>query len=100
ERVQDRRVRLEDFVEEDDLRVGEHPFGASLVTTLAKGGDIDGAEDLVRLGEARQQVLEVASLHEAGERADESALRRSRRPNEDGVLARDRRHEEQADDLR
>ena len=53
ERVQDgRSVALEDLVEEDDLRIGEHSFDAPLVASFAKRGDVDRPEDLVRLGEA------------------------------------------------
>ena len=49
---------------------GKHPLGAPLVATLAEGADVDRAEDLVRLGESREQILEVARLHEAREGAD------------------------------
>ena len=76
ERVEDGRVRLEDLVEEDDLGLGQHPLGAALVAALAEGGDVDRAEDLVRLGEAREQVLEVVRVHQPRERADERATSR------------------------
>ena len=61
QRVQDGRVALEDLVEEDDLGVRQHPLDAPLVAPLAERGDVDRAEDLVRLGEAREEVLEVAA---------------------------------------
>ena len=99
ERVQDGRVALEDLVEEDDLRVRQHPLDAPLVAPLAERGDVDRAEDLVRLGEAREEVLEVAGVDQPRERADERALRRPGGPDEDGVLAGDDRDEEEADDL-
>ena len=78
---------------------GSIPSVRRCVAPLAEGGDVDRAEDLVRLGEARQQVLEVLRLEEARERADQRALRRPGRADEDGVLAGDRRDEKQADDL-
>src|SRR5262249_57767299 len=56
ERVQDRRVRLEDLVEEDDLRLGQHGLGLARVGALAEGADVDRAEQLVRLGKPRQKV--------------------------------------------
>ena len=74
QRVQDGGVRLEDLVEEDDLRVGQHRLDAAQVGPLAEGLDVDGAEDLVRLGEPGQQVLEVAGVDEAGQVPDQRRL--------------------------
>ncbi len=68
QRVQDRRVRLEDLVEEDDLGLGQHGLGPARVAALAEGADVDRAEELVRLGEAREQVLEVARVDQLARR--------------------------------
>ena len=95
QRVEDGRVRFEDFVEKDDFRVGEHSFGPPLVTPLAKRTDVDRAEDFVRLCESRQQIFEIAGMDQTRERSDEGALRRTRRSDEDGVLPRDRRDEKE-----
>src|SRR5262245_17068071 len=69
------------------------------VDALAEGGDVDRAEDLVGLGEAREQVLEVLGLHQLGEGADERALGSAGRAQEHAVLASDDGDEQQADDL-
>ena len=60
---------------------------------------VDRAEDLVRLGEPRQEVLEVAALDRRGELADQGRLGRPRRPVQEQVLARDDRQGDQVDDL-
>ena len=99
ERVQDRRVRLEDLVEEDDLRLGQHGLGLARVGAFAEGADVDGAEELVGLGEARQQVLEVARVDELGEGAHQRRLGGAGRADEEHVLAGDDGDEEQADDF-
>ena len=97
--VEDRAVRLEDLVEEDDLRLGQHAGRVAAVDALAERGDVDRAEDLVRLGEAREQVLEVVRLHQLGERADERALGRAGRAEQHAVLAGDDRDHQEPDDL-
>ena len=79
--------------------VGEHALDAALVAALAERRDVDRTEDLVRLGEAREEVLEVVRLEEAREHADERALRRAGRADEHGVLAGDDGDEQEADDL-
>ena len=99
QRVEDRRVGLEDLVEEDDLRRREHALGAALVASLAERCDVDGAEELVRLGEAREQVLEVVRVQEAREHSNQRALGGSRRTHEHRVLTSHHRDEEEANDL-
>jgi hypothetical protein len=99
QRVEDGGVRLEDLVEEDDLRARQHALDPSLVTTLAEGRDVDRPEEFVRLGEARQEVLEVVRLQQAREHPDERALGGAGRSDEYRVLARDDGDEQEADDL-
>ena len=99
QRVQDRRVRLEDLVEEDDVGVGQHRLDAADVGALAEGLDVDRAEDLVRLGEARQQVLEVARVDQPGQVPHQRRLRGAGRTDDQHVLAGDQRDEQQADQL-
>ena len=99
ERVQDRRVRLEDLVEEDDLGGRQHVLEAARVATLAERRDVDRTEQLVRLGEARQQILEVARVDQLREHVDHRGLRGARRADDHHVLAGDRRHRHQPDDL-
>jgi hypothetical protein len=94
QRVEDGAVRLEDLVEEDDLGLGHHALGAAAVGALAEGGDVDRPEELVGLGEAREQVLEVVAVDVAREGADEGALRGAGRADERDVLARDDGDEE------
>src|SRR5262249_10842330 len=99
ERVEDRAVRLEDLVEEDDLCLGEHADRVAAVDAPAGRAHVDGAEDLVRLGEPGEEVLEVLRLHELGERPDEGALRGAGWAEEDAVLAGDDGDHQEADDL-
>ena len=99
QRVQDRRVRFEDFVEEDNFRIRKHAFGAAHVAAFAKCCDVDGAENFVRLRETRQQIFEVARLKELRESANQRRLRGARRTDEDRVLARDRRDEKKPNDF-
>ncbi len=87
--VEERAVRVEELVEEDELGLGEHARRARRDRPLAEARQVDRSEDLVRLGEAREEVLEVAPLHGLGERADERRLRRPRGPVEEQVLAGD-----------
>src|SRR6185369_2032887 len=63
---------------------------------LAELRDVDRTEDLVRLGEARQQVLEVLRVDELREHANERALRGARRADQQEMLAGQRRDEHQA----
>ena len=69
------------------------------VATFAKCRNIDRTEQLVRFGEARQQVLEVLRVDQLREHVDHRGLRRARRPDDHHVLAGDRRDRHQADDL-
>ena len=100
QRVQDGGVRLEDLVEEDDVRVGEHRLDAPQVGPFPKRLDVDRAEDLVRLGKARQQVLEVAGVDETGQVPDQRRLGGAGRPDDQHVLARHQRDQQQANQLR
>ena len=99
QRIQDGAVRLEHLVEKDDLRLRQHARRVALVRAVAERGDVDRAEDLVGLREAREQVLEVAGLHQLGQGADERALGRARGPEQDAVLAGDDGDHQEADDL-
>src|SRR5262249_34488640 len=77
----------------------EHAGDSPLVPPFAKSGDVHRPEDLVRLGEAREQVFEVPRLEQAREHPDERRFRGARRTDQDRVLARDRRDEEEPDHL-
>ena len=97
--VQDRAVGVEQLVEEDELGLGEHPGGDRGDGPLAEPHQVDRAEHLVRLGEPRQQVLEVPALHGRGELPDQGRLGRPRRPVQEQVLAGDDRQGDQVDHL-
>ena len=97
--VQDGRVRLEDLVEEDDVGVGEHRLDAAQVGPLAKRLDVDRAEDLVRLREPGQQVLEVARVDEPREVPDQRRLGGARRPDDEHVLAGHQRDQQETNQL-
>ena len=99
QRVQDGGVGLEDLVEEHDVGVGQHRLDPADVGALAEGLDVDRAEDLVRLGEPRQQVLEVARVDQAGEVPHQRRLRGPGGTHDQHVLAGDQRHQQHADQL-
>jgi len=61
QRVEDGRRAQEDLVEEGDLGLGQHPGGLHLDDAVAEPAQVDRAEDLVRLREATEEVLEVAA---------------------------------------
>ena len=65
QRVEDRRVRLEDLIEEHHPRRRQLALGAAHVATLAQEVDVDRAHDLRGLGEAREHVLEVVVVRDA-----------------------------------
>src|SRR5581483_8773997 len=81
------------------LRLGEHVRRVRRDGPLAEAREVDRPEDLVRLREARQEVLEVAALDRLREVADERALRGPGRAVEEQVLARDDRDGEEVRDL-
>jgi hypothetical protein len=62
QRVQDRAVRLEHLVEEDDLCLRQHTRRVAPIDALTKRRNVDGSEDLVRLRETGQEILEVLGL--------------------------------------
>ena len=94
QRVQDRGVRLEDLVEEHDLRLGQHRLDAPDVAALAEGLDVDRAEDLVGLGEARQQIFEVTRVDQARQVAHQRRLGGAGRTDDQHVLARHQRDQQ------
>ena len=97
--VQDRAVGVEQLVEEDELGLGEHAGDDRGDRSLAEPGQVDRAEDLVRLGEARQQVFEGTPPHHRRELVDQRRLGRPRRPMQEQVLARDDRQRDEVDHL-
>ena len=57
--VQDRGIRLEDFVEEGDVRLREFMGSDPAVVVLLQRLEAYGPKDLLRRAEARQEPLEV-----------------------------------------
>ena len=66
---------------------------------FAEPGDVDRAENLVRFGEARQHVLEIAALDRLGELANQCRLGGARRPVQKEMLPGDQGQGNQIDDL-
>ena len=100
QRVQDRRVRLEDLVEEHQPRGRQLAVLAAQVAAVAQLGDVDRPEDLGRLGEPREHVLEVLTVGDPQrvlELEDEVALRGARRADQQQRLLRDRGDAHQVD---
>jgi hypothetical protein len=76
ERIEDGRRALEDLVEERELRLRQHAGGLRLYHPLAQPLQVDRAEDLARLGEAAEEVLEIAGARDPGDAAHRLALGR------------------------
>ena len=97
--VQDRTVGVEQFVEKGELGLGQHVGRDRGDHALAEFRQIDRAENFVGLGEAREQVFEVAAADGGGELADDQRFRRPRRPIQEQVFAGHDGQGDQIDDL-
>ena len=97
QRVEDGGRAEEDLVEEGDLGLGQHARGLGLDDALLQAAQVDGAEDLAGLGEAAEQVLEVAAAERARDAAHGLALGGAGRADDEQVLAR---HGGEGDQLR
>ena len=95
---QDRRRAQEDLVEERDIGFGQHSRRLGLDDAFAQAPQIDRPEDLARLGEAAQQILEVARAEDGGDAARGLALARARRTDDERMLAGDRRQRDELDE--
>src|SRR5262249_38006506 len=103
QRVQDRARSLEHFIQKDDVRALHHRVGVDALEPPLPGqlAGIVEAEELARLGERCEQVLEVArgtafavDAHELAERFDQQRFRRPGRTDEEEWLAARRRQDE------
>ncbi len=89
QRVQDGRGAKEYLVQEGQLGLRKHALGAGLDDAVAQLLEVDGAEDLRRLGEAAEQVLERGPAEGRGDASDSFGLGRSRGADHEQVLPRD-----------
>jgi hypothetical protein len=100
QRVEDGRRAQEHLVEEGDLGLGQHAGHVGLDLALAQPAQVHGTEQLRRLGEAAQQVFEVAAAQRRGHAPHHRALGGARRADEQQVLAGHcRQHHELGDVL-
>lgn len=78
EAVEDGAVRVQELVEKDERRLGQHPLGVRDELALAELPDVERPEELARLGEPREEIVEGAAAEPRAEIVHERALRRSR----------------------
>ena len=97
--VQDRAIGIEELVQEDELAFGEHAGGDRGDGPLAEPDQVDGAEDLVGLGEPGEQIFEIVPLDGEGKLTDQGRLGSARRPMKQEVLAGRDGQGDQVDDL-
>jgi hypothetical protein len=77
-----------DLVEKRDLGFGKHAGCLRLDHPIPQPPQVDGTDDLARLGEPTKQVLEVAAAERSCDAANRLALRRARWAQDEQVLAR------------
>ncbi len=98
QRVQDRTVGLEHLVDERDRGLGQEAGGLALVAVLFERDDRQRPEQFLGHREARQQTLEVARIAQRmPQPAREFALGGAGRPEQQQVLAGERRQQRQPD---
>src|SRR5688572_30389963 len=96
--VQDRAVGVEQFVEEDEGCLGQHPVCIGPKLSLPQTADIKWAEEFVRLGEPGQQIGECLPVQTLTQGLDQSALGRARWTEDEKVLAAEQANPQQIDD--
>ena len=99
EAVQDRAVGVEQLVEEHQRRLGQHALGIREQFSLAELADVERPEQLVGLGEPRQQIVEHPPVDPPRQVLHEGRLGGARRTEDEQVFARDEADAQQVDDL-
>jgi hypothetical protein len=98
QRVEDRAVGLEHFVDEGDGRLRQEAGRHALVAVLLQGGNRQRAEQLLGDREAGQQALEIASpVKRQVQPPRQFAFGGTGWPNQQRVLAGQRRQKRQPD---
>ena len=98
ERVEDRRVGLENLVEERDVRLGQLVRGHAPVVVVLEAAQADRAENLLGRAELGQQPLEiVGALDPPAELVGQHRLGRAGRSDDEHVAARKERAERAVD---
>ncbi len=97
--VEDGAVGVEQFVQEHERRLGEHAFRIGRQLAFAQLADIERAEQLVRLGEPREQVIEDAAFDAAAQFVHQGAFGGAGRAENEQVLAAGQADAEQVDDF-
>ena len=85
--VEDRAIGVEELVEEDEFAFGQHACRDRRHGPFPEPRQVDGTEDLVRLGEAGKQIFKVTSPYGHGELADQGGFGGSGRSVQEQVLA-------------
>ena len=97
--VEDGAVGIEEFVEKNERRLRQHALGVREQFALAEFAQIERAEEFVRFGETREQIVKAAPFEPRGDVMHERTFRSARRPEDEQVFATHKAQAEQVDDF-
>src|SRR5207245_5749338 len=99
--IQDRRIRLEDFVEKGDVRFRELVVSDSAIVILFEAPQADRPENLFGGAEFGEQPLEIiGALDAAAELIRQHRFGRTRRPDYEHMAGRQQRTQGAVDEVR
>ena len=92
-------VGVEQFVEEHKVGLGQHAFGVRDEIAFAQAADVKGAEELVGLGEAGEQVFEGMSFDQLPQSVHHGAFGCAGRSEQEQVFASHEANAHEVDDV-
>ena len=99
ETVQNRAVRIEKFVEKNDIGFRQHTIRVRQQFAFAQPANVERSKQFGRLCESREQIVKHAAIHPRRERSDKSALGGTRWSQQEQIFTGDKTNAQQVDDF-